>query len=482
MSNNKFDNVLNECLDRMLQGESIEQCLGRYPEQARELEPLLRTAQTARMASAIQPRTEFKAKARFEFQSALRDMSAKKSQRTSIFPWRWQWQTGWAIALVAIMIVVISGGGTVMAAGGSMPDNTLYSVKLATEKVHLAFTFSDIQKAELNAEFADRRVEEIIYLAVRGTPEDVQVVAQRLNSNLTNMNSLVGDIPGQEAGLLGEIRDPQNNLASQSGPDAQKGDSARSNDQQPMIAAAPPPATFPAVIASSPATVSPDPEILPMAQNGYDTNDGSLVHPGTGATDVSPRPVFQWSPVDGAASYDIQISESPDFTSLLEEQTGLQGTFWSYTGNLSYGRTYYWRFRSIEADGRAGGWIASAFTVITEPSLSTPLSTPAPAGISAPTETVRKSYGLSAPGDFSPAPDAATGEVISPKQADSRAIELDKLKRSIIHKAMINKARLEEALAKASPEVRPALLQALSQAMAEYDKAIWLIERNVRIE
>ncbi len=52
----RFDNVLNECLERLLKGETIEQCLQSYPEQAAELEPLLRTALAAKRVSAIQPR------------------------------------------------------------------------------------------------------------------------------------------------------------------------------------------------------------------------------------------------------------------------------------------------------------------------------------------------------------------------------------------------------------------------------------------
>ena len=77
--NEKFNDILNECLDRIFKGETVEQCLQDYPEQAKELEPLLRTAMAARVASTIQPRAEFKARARYEFQTALNDMAARKA-------------------------------------------------------------------------------------------------------------------------------------------------------------------------------------------------------------------------------------------------------------------------------------------------------------------------------------------------------------------------------------------------------------------
>lgn len=67
----RFEDILNECIDRLLQGESLEQCLQRYPEQAAELKPLLQVALEAQEASAVEPRPEFKAKAREQFRSVL---------------------------------------------------------------------------------------------------------------------------------------------------------------------------------------------------------------------------------------------------------------------------------------------------------------------------------------------------------------------------------------------------------------------------
>ena len=77
--------ILNECIDRIIKGEMVEQCLRSYPDQAKELEPLLRTALNVKIASNIQPRAEFKARAEYEFRAALRKMEAKKSHRRSLF-------------------------------------------------------------------------------------------------------------------------------------------------------------------------------------------------------------------------------------------------------------------------------------------------------------------------------------------------------------------------------------------------------------
>jgi len=181
----EFDNILDECLERLLvKGESIEQCLQSHPEQAVNLKPLLETALATREAVAIQPPDEFKARARYQFRSALQEAASRR--RYSLFDWIPRWATVVAIVLGILMV----GGGTIAAASYSMPDNLLYPVKLATEQVQLALTPSDTGKAKLNAEFADRRVTEIIYTANRGDTQKIEAITQQLDKRLTMLASL----------------------------------------------------------------------------------------------------------------------------------------------------------------------------------------------------------------------------------------------------------------------------------------------------
>ncbi len=196
MKSKEFDNILDECLERLLvKGETVEQCLQSYPEQAAELEPLLRTALATGKAVAIQPRPEFRAKARYQFRSALREMEG--GGRRSLFGWFPRWATSVAIVLV----VLVAGSGTVAAASNSMPDNPLYSVKLATEQVRLALTPSPLGKAEFCASLADRRVEEILYAAGKGNPRQVEQVTRQLDVCLTRLSSLAS-APGKKGDVL----------------------------------------------------------------------------------------------------------------------------------------------------------------------------------------------------------------------------------------------------------------------------------------
>ncbi len=188
----EFDNILDECLERILtKGESTELCLGRYPEHAAELEPLLRTALDTKEAAAIKPRPEFRERAGYQFQAALRETESKESR--GLFGW----QPRWATALIVVIVLLLASSGTVAAANNSLPDEPLYQVKLATEAVRLTLTPSAMGKAELYARLVDKRVDEIIKMADKGKAEQVERAARRLNTQLIAMASLA--IPGREA-------------------------------------------------------------------------------------------------------------------------------------------------------------------------------------------------------------------------------------------------------------------------------------------
>ena len=180
----EFDNILDECLDRVMKGQDIETILALYPEHAAELEPLLKTALDTRNAAAIKPRPEFRQRAGYEFQAAIREMPAHKARN----PFRWQ--LSWMAPVAIVIVLLLAGGGTVVAANSSLPDSPLYRVKLATEAVQLAFASSDMAKAELYARFADERVQEIVKMADKGNTQQVEKVTERMNNQLIAMANL----------------------------------------------------------------------------------------------------------------------------------------------------------------------------------------------------------------------------------------------------------------------------------------------------
>lgn len=190
MHENKAENsieiVLDNCLEEIIcSGRTVEDCLAAYPEHAEELKPLLTTAKASYKAASISPDESFKARARYEFNSAVADMA--QNRKTGWFNIR----PVWAQAIAGVLIaVVVSGGSLVAAAGNSLPGQTLYGVKLASEQVRMGLTFSQSAKSEFYADLANRRVDEIVTLADRGQVDGIMEAASRIDDNLDTITVL----------------------------------------------------------------------------------------------------------------------------------------------------------------------------------------------------------------------------------------------------------------------------------------------------
>jgi hypothetical protein len=174
----KIDDIFNECYERMRSGESLESCLRSYPQYRGHLEPLLRTTlEVGRKASYIQPRPEFRHWARVRIESAQRYPRQQAKVQTSAMP-GWL-RHGWAIAVVAGIIVLLGTGSTMAASSNALPDQPLYPVKLATEQLQLAFAVSPAKKAEVETDLVNKRADELQAMANAGNTEQATEAAAR---------------------------------------------------------------------------------------------------------------------------------------------------------------------------------------------------------------------------------------------------------------------------------------------------------------
>jgi len=175
---NKIDEILDRCLQQLFRGESIEDCLKSYPELASQLEPLLNTSfLLLKQTSTIQPDPRFKDKVR----ARLQEMLSLKTERKTIFP---LWRKGWAVAMIAVVVIALASIGTVVASAQALPHEPLYSVKLATEQARLYLAFSDVQRAKLHIEFAERRAAEMAEIARQGKEKEIALLAEQIAAHL----------------------------------------------------------------------------------------------------------------------------------------------------------------------------------------------------------------------------------------------------------------------------------------------------------
>ena len=205
----EFNRILDECLDRVLaEGESVEACLHRYPDQTTELAPLLHLALESKTTLGFTPAAAAKVRARLLLQAAIARQKMRRERR-----WRWPRlprMTGaprWAMSTAAVVVLMAVGGsGIVAASSDSMPDQTLYPIKRAVEEARLVLTFSNDSKAQLHARFADRRVNEIAVLSRKGKSHRVEGLTADLDRHLRRVqrSAVPGAVPARPFEVLKE--------------------------------------------------------------------------------------------------------------------------------------------------------------------------------------------------------------------------------------------------------------------------------------
>lgn len=179
----RIEDILDQCLALIAQGRTVEECLARYPEQARVLEPLLRTAAQGRRALGTpQPSLGARAAGKGRLLTAL---GARRQPRRSLLPVR-----GWALGAASLLLALFLGSGTVLASFQSLPEQPLYSVKKAVEQVELALAPSTESQAHTLVRHSEKRLKEIEALENRGQRPAAEALRQVLNRQLVKAQAM----------------------------------------------------------------------------------------------------------------------------------------------------------------------------------------------------------------------------------------------------------------------------------------------------
>ena len=186
-----FDDILNDCLERMAGGEDPGQCVSRYPEHAEELMPLLAmAAATSRVAASVTPRPEARARGFERFNRVLAEKGVRSRSRLPVFlgPLGKPIVLGFAL----VLLTAVAAGGTTMASEDAVPGDTLYWVKTTKENITLRMNGSDMAKARTHARLAGERGEEIGKLIAHGRFKDAEELVARMNRHLDESAMLAG--------------------------------------------------------------------------------------------------------------------------------------------------------------------------------------------------------------------------------------------------------------------------------------------------
>ena len=87
------------------------------------------------------------------------------------------------------------------------------------------------------------------------------------------------------------------------------------------------------------------------------------------------KPIFQWSAIAEADSYELLVATDASFTNPIIIKIGayaLPATAWQSDISLDYDATYYWKVRASGSSGYSAWSAVSAFTTESSPELTPP--------------------------------------------------------------------------------------------------------------
>jgi len=126
MSEKDFDLILDECLDCLIEGGSVEDCLGLYPELAGELEPLLLTVDEVRTGGDFRPSESAMARGRARLRREIAQTEGMPAEPSlPFFQWLFAQPRIWAPAVAAVLVLIIVLAATGVFSGGTTDDDVV---------------------------------------------------------------------------------------------------------------------------------------------------------------------------------------------------------------------------------------------------------------------------------------------------------------------------------------------------------------------
>jgi hypothetical protein len=194
--------AFDECLQRVLNGESPEHVLARYPQWAAEFQPMLEAALATRLLRTVQVPKASIARSRARLLNAAQNR--KQPKRFGwIFP---KFRLG-VMSVVLVLVLLFGSISTMAVSAQTLPGDTLYPLKILTEQTRLFFTKDPSQRLNLERAYDRQRIDEVGALIENARSGRVTFAGGLLQFNTDLW--LVDDIPVQiVAGtqIIGQLR------------------------------------------------------------------------------------------------------------------------------------------------------------------------------------------------------------------------------------------------------------------------------------
>lgn len=196
-----IETILDECIDQIRAGKSVEDVLVKHPDSADELRSLLGISQN--LEALPDPSPSVAGVMLAMSQKIIQEPVAPQKRRPAkitIFARPVLLRLAASIAVISLL-----SWGTAVAASDSVPGNFMYPVKRFSEKVRLFFTVNDKNEAELRITFSERRLSEALKTYQQGGGIDDGLLRQMLEEAKLALDQTLALSPEERDYLLSRV-------------------------------------------------------------------------------------------------------------------------------------------------------------------------------------------------------------------------------------------------------------------------------------
>lgn len=170
------EQILDQCIENVRQGKTLEEVILQYPDIADEIRPLLELACELQEIPSLSPSI-------VGVERIMAKLSDKKhapvkpavGERVRLFS-----RPVLIRAAILLFCVLFLGWGTVFASSRAVPGDLLYPVKLITENVRIFLAFNRENRAELRIVFSQERLKEFVRKHSQGDGIDKDLLVAML--------------------------------------------------------------------------------------------------------------------------------------------------------------------------------------------------------------------------------------------------------------------------------------------------------------
>ncbi len=211
----EISQIIENGLEAILGGSAtLEGVVALHPEQAEVIRPELEGALwLVSQRQEVEARPGFVTASRKRVVERIKAEARSQGTKHSLFGFAWPQRVAYQwVAVAAVVLVLLLGtGGLVTVSQASLPGDGLYAVKRISEQVSYAVTVSEVGRAQLSTQFAERRMNEVETLVSRGNytaaESALDSYEQQVNLTLSLLDKVSNSLTREKLGLAIAFKD-----------------------------------------------------------------------------------------------------------------------------------------------------------------------------------------------------------------------------------------------------------------------------------